>query len=91
MELILKAAFERDVDLVLVRAFYEGKSVARLFLDNEDKILEIHHSAMELHGESDLQIIVERDGKHHAILIEDKIVAPPQPDQYKRYCDRGNR
>lgn len=91
MELILKAAFERDVDLVLVRAFYEGNSVARLFLDNEDKILEIHHSAMELHGESDLQIIVERDGKHHAILIEDKIDAPPQPDQYKRYCDRGNR
>lgn len=91
MELVLKAAFERDVDLVLVRAFYEGNSVAQLFLDNEDKILEIHHSAMELHGESDLQIIVERDGKRHAILIEDKIDAPPQPDQYKRYCERGNR
>jgi len=35
MELILKAAFERDVDLVLVRAFYEGNSVARLFLDTQ--------------------------------------------------------
>lgn len=91
MELILKAAFERDVDLILVRAFYERNSVTQLFLDNEDKILEIHHSAMELHGESDLQIIVERDGKRHAILIEDKIDAPPQPDQYKRYCDRGIR
>lgn len=91
MELVLKAAFERDVDLVLVRAFYEENSVSQLFLNGGDRILEIQHSAMELHGESDLQVIVERNGKRHAILIEDKIDAPAQPDQYKRYCERGNR
>lgn len=91
MELVLKAAFERDVDLVLVRAFYEENSVAQLFLNDGDRILEIQHSAMELHGESDLQVIVERKGRHHAILVEDKIDAPAQPDQYKRYCERGDR
>lgn len=91
MELVLKAVFERDVDLVLVRAFYEGNSVAKLFLNDGDRILQVQHSAMELHGESDLQVIVERKGKRQAILIEDKIDAPAQPNQYKRYCERGGR
>lgn len=91
MELVLKSAFERDVDLVLVRAFYEYNEIAKLFLYEGDEILEIWHSAMELHGESDLQIIVNRDQKRHAILIEDKIDAPAQPNQYERYCERGNR
>ncbi|WP_458460548.1 PD-(D/E)XK nuclease family protein [Paenibacillus sp.] len=91
MELVLKSAFERDIDLVLVRAFYEHNDVAKLFLREDDEILEIWHSATELHGESDLQIIVARDQKRHAILIEDKIDAPAQPNQYERYCERGNR
>ena len=91
MELILKAAFERDVDLVLARAFYEQNGAAQLFLKNGDKILQVQHSAMELHGESDLQIIVQRNGSRHAILIEDKVDAPAQPDQYQRYCERGDR
>jgi len=91
VELILKAAFERDVDLVLARAFYEQNGAAQLFLKNGDKILQVQHSAMELHGESDLQIIIERNGSRHAILIEDKVDAPAQPDQYQRYCERGDR
>lgn len=91
MEIILKAAFERDVDLVLVRAFAEDNQVARLFLNDNDTILEVHHSAMELHGESDLQIIVDRNGERHGILIEDKIDAQAQPNQYQRYCQRGER
>lgn len=48
MELVLKAAFERDVDLVLVRAFYEGNSVSQHFLSDGDRVLEVHHSAMKL-------------------------------------------
>ena len=91
MEVVLKAAFERDVDMVLVRAFAEDNRIARLFLNDKDTILEVHHSAMELHGESDLQIIVERNGKRHAILIEDKVDAQAQPNQYQRYCQRGER
>ena len=91
MEIVLKAAFERDVDLVLVRAFADNNRVARLFLDKEDVILEVHHSAMELHGESDLQVVVDRKGKRHAILIEDKVDAQAQPEQYFRYCQRGQR
>lgn len=91
MELILKAAFERDVDLVLVRAFYERNRAAQLFLEEGDILLEVQHSAMELHGESDLQVIVQRNGLRHAILIEDKVDAPAQPDQYLRYCERGDR
>jgi len=91
VELILKAAFERDVDLVLVRSFYEENAVTKLFLQEGDHIMEVQHSAMELHGESDLQVIVERNGQRHAILIEDKVDAQAQPDQYQRYCERGAR
>ena len=91
MNLVLKAAFERDVDFVLARAFYEGNDAAQLFLKTGDKVLRVQHSAMELHGESDLQILVERNGIRHAILIEDKVDAPAQPDQYLRYCERGDR
>ena len=91
MELILKAAFERDVDLVLLRSFYEENAVTRLFLQEGDRIMEVQHSAMELHGESDLQVIVERNGQRHAILIEDKVDAQAQPNQYQRYCERGAR
>ena len=85
MEIILKSAFERDVDLVLVRAFYEYNDVAKLFLRKGDEILEVQHSAMELHGESDLQIVVKRNQKRYAILIEDKIDAPAQPNQYIKH------
>ena len=91
MEMILKAAFERDVDMVLVRAFCEQNAVTRLFLQEGDCIVEVQHSAMELHGESDLQVIVERNAQRHAILIEDKVDAQAQPDQYQRYCERGAR
>ena len=91
MELILNTAFERDVDFVLVRAFCENNRVAQLFLEDGDKVQEVHHSAMELHGESDLQIIVDRKGAYHAILIEDKTDAPAQLNQYERYCKRGDR
>jgi len=34
--IVLKSVFERDVDLVLVRCFYDNNSVARLFLDKDD-------------------------------------------------------
>ena len=42
-------------------------------------------------GESDLTIVLEKDGRKAALLIEDKIHAIAQPQQYERYVERGEK
>lgn len=41
-------------------------------------------------GESDMTILYRYEGSLHALLIEDKINACAQPNQYQRYVNRGN-
>lgn len=41
-------------------------------------------------GESDMTILYRHEGSLHALLIEDKINACAQPNQYQRYVNRGN-
>lgn len=41
-------------------------------------------------GESDMTILYRHEGNLHALLIEDKINACAQPNQFKRYVNRGN-
>ena len=41
-------------------------------------------------GESDMTILYRYKGSLHALLIEDKINACAQPNQYQRYVNRGN-
>lgn len=40
-------------------------------------------------GESDMTILYRHEGSLHALLIEDKINACAQPNQYQRYVNRG--
>lgn len=42
-------------------------------------------------GESDITVVVESDGKTHALLIEDKVDAIAMPDQAGRYFLRGDK
>lgn len=42
-------------------------------------------------GESDLTIVLEKDGRNVALLIENKIHAIARPRQYERYVERGEK
>jgi hypothetical protein len=59
--------------------------------DAQFSVISVRHSVSDAHGEADLIVIYQLGGtkKRVAILIEDKIRAPFQPLQAKRYKDRG--
>lgn len=90
---------ERDIDFLVLEelqvshAFREWFS-ARVF---ESPVLKTHGKALHSvvdpkYGESDLIFIFDaEDGSTKAILIENKISARPQPDQAKRYIERGEK
>lgn len=87
---------ERDMDILIMREFYSNRAFADLFLhqlgiDNYI-IASIDHSVMDLAlGESDIEIILDVNGKKTALLIENKINADEQPLQYERYVERGEK
>ena len=90
---------ERDIDFLVLEelqvshAFRDWFS-ARVF---ERPVYKSHvgawHSVVDpIHGESDLVFLFEADdGSTKAILIENKISANAQPDQGRRYTDRGEK
>jgi hypothetical protein len=90
---------ERDVDLILAEEFSVSQPFAHWFLGQlgladvsdvrvlDATVSKVHHNL----GESDLEVVFERtkSKKRFAILIEDKIGAPLQPEQVKRYSLRA--
>jgi hypothetical protein len=93
----LEAITERDIDVLLMEEF-ESESgflewfvglTARWSLD-ELNLRDVWHSLSNEHGESDLLVLAGRtDGERLALLIENKVDAPPQPEQAARYRRRG--
>lgn len=93
----VKAVYERDIDLLLLEEFNVSKEFVSWFIDRV--AMPVHgpitgfrawHSLNGSSlGESDLVLTVECGGKAFAILVENKIDAPVQKDQGKRYRDRG--
>ena len=90
---------ERDIDLLVMEElsvsneFREWLS-SRVFGEPiyQAKIGVWHSVADSQLGESDLLFLFEAvDGPRTAILIENKIDAPPQPQQGKRYSLRGQK
>ena len=54
------------------------------------KVVEVEHSKMDVElGETDITVIVQNGDSKHGLLIEDKIDAIAQPEQCKRYDERG--
>lgn len=100
MEFQFNTVSERDMDLLFLEEFAINKGFLNLFLQkikgepglSEYQIIseEISHVEPAL-GESDLTVILEKDSHKIALLIEDKISAAPQPQQYKRYEQRGKK
>ncbi len=90
--------YERDIDLLLAEEFSVSPAFGAWFLKNTRKfatveagVLDVYVSRSDSNGESDLVVVFEKDGgdSRFALLIEDKIDAPLQPEQEKRYRIRA--
>ena len=93
----LEAVTERDIDILLMEEFESGSGFFEWFvsataqwpLDGLD-LLGAWHSVSNEHGESDLLVLAHLPSRERlALLIENKVDAPPQPDQALRYQRRG--
>ena len=98
MKNILRSITERDIDLLILEDLHVSDEFREWFVkkcySELQRIFEFvgaWHSVSHIHlGESDLVIIVrDNKKKRFAILIEDKVKAPPQPRQALRYKERG--
>ena len=90
--------YERDVDLLLAEelavnaAFSDWLRRKTCFSGDDGRLTDVFVSKADNLGESDLVAIFTReDGSAYAILIEDKIDAPLQPNQAARYRLRAER
>ena len=88
--IVVERVNERDIDLLLMRLFVENKAVCALFLPNNAQIISVAHSVANLHGESDIVVKYLLAEKQYALLIENKIDAPAQEEQNRRYSLRGD-
>lgn len=85
---------ERDIDLLLIEQLHVSRAFAEWLtgrLDLSGAIVETaRHSVYREYGETDVLVIVRFGNESIAVMIEDKIGAPMQPDQCQRYHLRGN-
>ena len=105
MELTFRHIDEKDIDLLIMdRVASDANSagggglldllvgeVADEFPGGPEgyALARAQHSVATESGESDLVFVLDGPGGKHAILVEDKIDAPPQHEQAKRYERRG--
>jgi hypothetical protein len=95
--LAVERKYERDIDLLLAEEFAVSPAFAAWFLTYTGfaaanaRVVDVYVSKSDNGGESDLVVVFEdaADGSRFALLIEDKIDAPFQPDQEARYRLRG--
>src|SRR5579884_2256449 len=95
---LVEVVTERDIDLLLIEELNVRPEFLAWWIASvrgpscpSDHLIGAFHSVTHpTLGESDL-LILYRDaaGAHHAILAENKIDAPAQPDQADRYRRRG--
>lgn len=87
------SAQERDIDLLLIEQLHVSQEFAEKFNAliglSGAAIESVRHSVYREHGETDVLLIVGIEGQRVAVMIEDKIGAPMQPEQCERYHLRG--
>jgi hypothetical protein len=89
--------YERDIDILLAEEFAVSPAFAAWFLKHtknfagiEATVLDVYVSKSDSTGESDLVVVFDKGGdSRFALLIEDKIDAPLQPEQEARYRRRA--
>jgi len=94
----METVCERDIDLLLLEEFacnatFRQTMFSRAFGHDveETRLAAVAHSVADGDGESDIEVLVETAAGTLALLIENKIDAPFQPDQAARYRHRGER
>ncbi|OSZ72112.1 hypothetical protein CAP39_01715 [Sphingomonas sp. IBVSS1] len=92
----LQSVAERDVDLLLMEEFHVSPAFSAWFAQEigiaSPTIFDgAWHSLSDQDGETDLLLRVRVGSERIAILIENKIGAPSQQEQDKRYHLRGRR
>ena len=88
--MILEYVQERDIDLLILRAFYEDESFRTFIkeeLDIKSPFSKATHSIRDDLGETDITVFFE----NQLLLIENKIAADFQEDQKARYEIRAAR
>ena len=93
----LEAISERDIDMLLMEELESGSGFLEWFIGETTgwcssglDLQGVWHSISNEHGESDLTLVAGRPGGERiALLIENKLNAPPQPEQSARYQRRG--
>jgi hypothetical protein len=90
----IERKYERDIDLLLAEEFKVSPRFAVWFLkqttkfaDADANVLDVYVSRSDSTGESDLVVVFDKrvGDSRFALLIEDKIDAPLQPEQEARY------
>ena len=95
---LIDHVLERDLDLVLMGALFASEPFRAFMLKSAVGWTERHSlvrtcvSEMADAGESDVLLVVDLEGADRlAVMIEDKISAPFQPEQANRYRQRGEQ
>lgn len=95
----IERKYERDIDIMLAEEFAVSPAFAAWFLKQtkkfagiEAKFVDVYVSRSDSTGESDLVVVFDtpESDSRLALLIEDKIDAPLQPEQEGRYRLRAN-
>ena len=86
---------ERDMDLLLMEEIAASQDFANLFLTpiglTDAVVVSVEQSKTDENGESDITVIVEKNGIKYGLLIEDKIDAIAQENQSGRYHYRAKK
>jgi hypothetical protein len=95
----IERKYERDIDIMLAEEFAVSPEFAAWFLKQTKKFAEIEATVLDVYvsrsdstGESDLVVVFDgpESNSRFALLIEDKIDAPLQPEQEARYRLRAS-
>ena len=94
MEIKFWDVIERDMDLIILEELASSQEFLNIFLSkvglSNATVVALEHSKTDVElGESDITVILQLEDRKHGLLIEDKIDAVAQPEQCKRYFERG--
>jgi hypothetical protein len=97
LQLAVERKYERDIDILLAEEFTVSREFATWFwrhtrfAETDAKVSDVFVSRSDSTGESDLIVLYEslQGSRRFALMIEDKIDAPLQPEQVARYRIRG--
>lgn len=84
---------ERDIDLLLIEQLHVCPDLSAWLLAQagapDAEVETARHSVYRAEGETDVLVVARLNGARIAVMIEDKIGAPMQPEQCERYHRRG--